>query len=106
MSGDRLIVLRPEDPVSFLADACASAADAVNEIRAWRPSDSSLARVYAELVLAYARVEVCERTGVKLAIMKHLMERVDQALAGEVTPPLTDIVDRLHAEVAAGLVPG
>lgn len=101
MPTDRVVVLRAGDPMSFLADACAAAADAVNETRAWRDSDTALIDMYAELVVAYARLTRSERTGARLAVTDHLMERVAQVRAGVINTPLGDIADRLHSELTA-----
>ena len=103
MPTDRVVVLRQDDAVSFLADACAAAGDAVNEMRGWRPSDLALVAVYAELVVAYARLLRSEFDGVKLAIIDHLIERVAESRAGKLTAPLADIVDRLHGELTVAL---
>jgi hypothetical protein len=101
MTIDRVVVLRPDDPVAFLADACAAAAGAVNELRVAKVTDAALVDVYAELVVAYARVERNSTTGARLAIIDHLIERITQARRGEIVSPLVDIVDRLHGELAS-----
>jgi hypothetical protein len=101
MTIDRVVVLRPDDPVAFLAEACAAAATAVNELRVARANDAVLVDVYAELVVAYARVEYNNYTGARRGIVDHLIERVAQARRGEIAVPLVDIVDRLHGELTA-----
>jgi hypothetical protein len=101
MTIDRVVVLRPDDPVGFLAGACAAAADAANELRVARATEAALLDVYAELVLAYARVERNSYTGARLAIIDHLIERVTQARRGEIGAPLVDVVDRLHGELTS-----
>jgi hypothetical protein len=101
MTIDRVVVLRSEDPVAFLADACAAAADAANELRVASATDAAVVDVYAELVVAYARVERDDYTGARLAIVDHLIERLGQARRGEIVTPLADIVDRLHGELTA-----
>jgi hypothetical protein len=101
MTIDRVVVLRPDDPVAFVADACEAAADAVNELRVASATDAALVEVYAELVVAYARVERNGFTGTRLAIVDHLIERITQARCGEIVAPLVDIVDRLHAELTS-----
>lgn len=101
MTIDRVVVLRPDDPIAFLADACAAAAEAANELRVARPMDAALGDVYAELVIAYARVERSVCTGTRLAIIDHLIGRVAQARRGEIVTPLLDIVDRLHGELTS-----
>lgn len=100
MSTTRVVVLRPDDPIAFMADSCAAAADAVNEIRSWRESDSRLLDVYTELVVAYARLVRAERSGARLAVIDHLIQRVTQARNGEIAG-LAYIVDRLHGEITA-----
>jgi hypothetical protein len=101
MTIDRVIVLRRDDPVAFLADACASLADAANELRAARATDAALLNVYAELVVAYAQLERENNSGARLAIINHLIERIAQARRGEIAVPLIDIVDRLHGELTS-----
>jgi hypothetical protein len=101
MTIDRIVVLRPDDPVAFVADACAAAADSVNELRVARATDGALVDVYAELVVAYARLERSSFSGARLAIIDHLIERITQARRGELVTPLVDIVDRLHGELAS-----
>jgi hypothetical protein len=101
MTIDRVAVLRPDDPVAFLAEACAAAAGAVTELRAARPTDAALLDVYTELVVAYARVERNNYTSTRLAIIDHLIERITQARRGETATPLVDIVDRLHGELTS-----
>ena len=109
MSSDRVVVLRPDDPASFLADACAAAA-AVNEVRVWRPNDAGLVDLYSELVLAYARLRRADiarsdHASVRLAVIDHLAERLAQARNGEITTPALDIVDRLHGDLTAEPAP-
>jgi hypothetical protein len=101
MTIDRVVVFRADDPVAFLADACAAAANAANELRVARSTDATLLEVYAELVVAYARVEGNSYTGARRAIIDHLVERVAQALGGEIVTPVVDVVDRLHAELTS-----
>jgi hypothetical protein len=98
---DRVVVLRADDPVAFLADACAAAANAANELRVARSTEATLLDVYTELVIAYARVERNSYAGARLAIIDHLLERVAQARGGEIVTPVIDIVDRLHAELVS-----
>jgi hypothetical protein len=101
MTIDRVVVLRPDDPVAFLAEECAAAADAVNELRVASAADAALVDVYAELVVAYARVERNSYSGARLAVIDHLIERIAQARGGEIVTPLVDIVDRLHGELTS-----
>jgi hypothetical protein len=105
MVGDRVVVLRSDDPLAFLADACAAAAAAVSEPRSWRPSDMAMIDLYAELVVAYARLARPHFRGTRLAIVDHLVGRVAQAQSGEITTSLVDIVDRLHGELATERAP-
>ena len=101
MMVDRVVVLRAGDPVAFLAESCGAATDAVNEVRVATPADAALVEVYAELVVAYARVERNSYSGARLAVVDHLIERIAQARAGEIVTPLVDIVDRLHGELSS-----
>lgn len=101
MSVDQVVVLRDDDPLAFVADACAAAAEAAAEPRSWRPQDVAMIDLYAELVVAYARLVRPRLGGVRLAVIDHLTERVAQARRGEIATPLVDIVDRLHSEVTA-----
>ena len=101
---DRVVVLRDGNATGFLADACAALAEAVNQMRAIRPSDADLVEAYAELVVAYGRLLRRHLAGdpadtVGLNIIDHLVERLRQARAGEISLPVLDIVDRLHAEL-------
>jgi hypothetical protein len=100
---DRVVVLRDDDGLSFVADACATLADSVNGIRAARRSDEDLVGVYAEMVRAYARLIrprlIAKGETVRLAILDHLLERLDQAQTGARAVPVVDIVDRLHGEL-------
>lgn len=61
--------------------------------------------LYAELVVAYARLARPHFRGPRLAIVDHLVGRVAQARSGEVTTSLVDIVDRLHGELASERMP-
>lgn len=101
---ERLVVLRNEDALGFVADSCAALADAVNQLRAVRSTDADLVDVYAEMVLTYSRLVRSSRAGDPAAtaranIIDHLVHRLEQARAGEITLPVLDIVDRLHAEI-------
>ena len=98
-------MLRRDDPLAFLADACAAAAAAVSEPRRWRPSDLAMIDLYAELVVAHARLVRPHLHGSRLAIVDHLVGRIAQARSGEITTPLVDIVDRLHGELASERTP-
>jgi hypothetical protein len=101
---DRVVVLRSDDGVGFLADACAALADAGNEVRVIRTTDAELVDVYAELVVAYSRLVRRRLDGdgaatARAKILGHLQERVRQAAVGEISLPILDVVDRLHGEL-------
>jgi hypothetical protein len=71
----------------------------------------ALVGVYAEMVRAYVMLRrpltATEPHGeVQLRIIDHLLDRLGQARAGGIATPITDIVDRLHAEVTSGLPVG
>ena len=106
MTIDRVVVLRRDDPVAFLAESCAAVADAVNELRVARTADAALVDVYGELVVAYAHVERNSYSGARLAVIDHLIERIGQARGGEIVTPLVDIVDRLHGELTSSAATG
>jgi hypothetical protein len=103
--GDRVVVLRSDDGLGFLADACAALAEAVNEVRVARAGDADLVEVYAEVVVAYSRLarrrlDDCPPAATARGnILRHLEERIRQAGIGEITIPLLDVVDRLHGEL-------
>ncbi len=106
---ERIVVLRSGQSLQFLMDACAALADEVNEPRAWTDADEELMNVYAEVVTALARLRREELAGgpepnVQVAIIDHLIERVRQTTAGEISMRLADVVDRLHAEVVDQVV--
>lgn len=98
---------RPRPLLSDVSDgdACAAAAAAANELRPVRSSDAALLDVYAELVVAYARVERHRYTGARLAIIDHLIERIAQARNREIVTQLVDVVDRLHGKLTAAPAP-
>ena len=98
---DRLVVLRSDDPVGFVADACAAMAGAVNEPHRWSASDKAMAATYAALLRAYASLSIPpDEEDVRSRIVTHLLHRLDQAERGEIVTPLLDVADRLHAELA------
>lgn len=73
-------------------------------VRLVRPSDQALVDVYAELVIAYSRLVGRQLAGdpaasARVNIIDHLVERLRQARNGEMTIPVLDVVDRLHAEL-------
>ncbi len=101
---DRVVVLRSDDPLEFVADCCAALADSVNETREWRPSDEARIEVYAELLCSYANLTSPDfaadpGSAVQLAVIEHLVERLAQARAGDVNMSVLDVADRLHAEL-------
>lgn len=101
---DRIVVLRREDPHTFLADVCSALADAVNEPHAWTSADEPLLASYAAAVRAYAGLLRPSITNeAQGRIVDHLLERLGQAQRGEFTVPVADVVDRLHAELVNSL---
>jgi hypothetical protein len=97
---DRLLVLRSEAPLTFVADACAALADTVNEPHPCSDAHEERVAVYAAMVRAYAdllRPAVTDE--VWLQIVDHLLGRLTQAEVGEIVTPVADIVDRLHGEL-------
>lgn len=106
---ERIVVLRTDQPLRFLVDACSALADEVNEPHAWTTADEELLAVYAEAVTAVARLRRDELVGVsgsevQVAVIDHLIERVRQTRAGEIAFRLADVVDRLHAEATSDFV--
>ena len=100
---DKVVVLRAQDGLSFVADACSALAEAVSEIRVAKRSEPDLLDVYTELVVAYVRLSrprlLAQQEAVRVAILDHLMERLAQAQDGAIRLPVIDIVDRLHGEL-------
>ena len=98
---DRIVILHEEDPATLLADACHAVAEAVNSVHVPGPGQQALVDVYAELVGAYASVQIghSEVSETKRNIMAHLLERIRQAPGGEIEMPLAGIADQLHARV-------
>ncbi len=100
---ERIVVLRPDEGISFVADACAALAEAVNGVRPTRSGDAELTNVYAEMVRAYARVVrprlVDHGEDVRVAVIDHLLGRLDEAQAGVRAISVVDIIDRLHGEL-------
>ena len=98
---DRVVVLRNHDPVSFVADACAALADAVNEPHAWSSADDDVVAAYAAMVRAYAGlVRPSFRDDVQRRVVDHVLERLTQAARDEILTPTADIADRLHGVLA------
>lgn len=107
---DRIVVLKAEDPISFVADACAALAEAVNEIRLSTVGEHDLEAAYAEMVVAYSHLVLptvrTDRQGVaRAAVIAHLVTRLRQAQDGEVSLSVLEIVDRLHGELEAQRAP-
>lgn len=100
---DRVVVLHADDGLSFVADACAAMADAVNETRLVTAGHADLVEAYAEIVVAFARLVrprlLDDGETVRVAVMDHLLDRLTQARTGLITLPALDIVDRLHGEL-------
>jgi len=101
---DRAVVLRTDDGIGFVADGCAALADAVNQVRVARRSEADLVDAYAEMVVAYSRLvrgRLADdpHAAARVNIIDHLVGRLRQAQAGDITLPVVDIVDRLHAEI-------
>ena len=103
--GSRVVVLRADDGIGFVADACAALAEAVNQVRVVRSTDSTLVEAYTETVVAYSELVRRQLSAqdpaetVRVTIIDHLIGRVRQAQAGEITIPVLDVVDRLHGEI-------
>jgi hypothetical protein len=94
---DRIVVLQNDDPLSFVADACAALGDAVNAPHTWRSNDPELVAVYAAMVRAYAcLVRPPDEDDVRRRIIDHVIERLNQAERGDIVTPVSDIADRLH----------
>ena len=107
---DQVLILRRENPLDFVANACAALADSVNELRASHVGDHLLIETYAEILRAYFNLLRQALVGdpscaVQVKVIDHLVERLDQARAGEISIPLLDIADRLHAELVRQPLP-
>ena len=97
---DRIVVLRSHDPLSFVADACAALAGAVNEPHAWTVAHDELVATYAAMVRTFAGLLRPTVDGeVRLRIIDHLLERLGQAERGEIVTPVVEVADRLHGEL-------
>jgi hypothetical protein len=102
--GDRVVVLRADDGIGFVADACAALADAVTRVHVSKSTDADLVDTYTEMVVAYSRLIRDRLDGdphgeVRRNIIDHLVHRLRQAQAGHITVAVVDVVDRLHAEI-------
>jgi hypothetical protein len=99
---DRIVVLRSDDALSFVADTCAALADAVNEPHVWSPAHDELVAAYAATVRAYASlVRASVHDEVRGRIIDHVLGRLGQAERGEILTPMADIADRLHGMLAS-----
>jgi hypothetical protein len=99
---ERVVVLRTHDPVSFIADASAALANAVNEPHAWSTAHEELVAAYAALVRAYAGLVLSSvRDEVQVRIIDHVLMRLGQSERGEILTPVAEIVDRLHGLLAS-----
>jgi hypothetical protein len=100
---DRVVVLHADDGLSFVADACAVMADAVDETRLVTAGHADLVEAYAEMVVAFGRLVsprlLDDGETVRVSVMDHLLDRLVQARAGLIALPVLDIVDRLHGEL-------
>ncbi len=100
---DRVVVLHADDGPSFIADACAAMADAVNETRLVTAGHADLVEAYAEMVVAFARLVrprlLDDGETVRVAVMDHLLDRLTEARTGLIALPVLDVVDRLHGEL-------
>ena len=100
---DRVVVLHADDGLSFIADACAVMADAVNETRLVTSGHANLVEAYAEMVVAFARLVrprlLDDGETVRVAVIDHLLHRLTEARTGLIALPVLDVVDRLHGEL-------
>jgi len=100
---DRVVVLHADDGLSFIADACAVMADAVNETRLVTAGHADLVEVYAEMVVAFARLVrpqlLDDSETVRVAVMDHLLDRLTEARSGLIALSVLDVVDRIHGEL-------
>jgi len=105
-----VLILRRENPLDFVANACAALADSVNELRTSRVGDHLLIETYAEMLRAYSNLLRPTLVGdpsctTQVKVIDHLVERLGQARAGEISIPVIDIADRLHAELVRQPLP-
>jgi hypothetical protein len=108
--GDRVLILRRDHPLDFVAEVCAVLADSLNEIHVTREGETLLVDTYAEMLCAYSnllRPGMASDPGcaTQLNVIDHLVERLGQTRAGEIRIPLLDIADRLHAELVRQPLP-
>ena len=81
---DQVLILRRDNPLDFVANACAALADSVNELRMSRVGDHLLIETYAEMLRAYSNLlrpalVGDPRCAVQVKVIDHLVERLDQA---------------------------
>src|SRR5438874_1447853 len=80
-------------------------ADAIPDTDVGDPERAELTAVYAEVVCAYARIVrpefalLPEGSEVWPRVIDHLLERVRQARAGEISLDLPDIAEQLQARI-------
>jgi hypothetical protein len=107
---DQVLILRRDNPLDFVANVCAALADSVNELRVSRMGDHLLIDTYAEMLRAYSNLLRPALAGdagcaVQIKVIDHLAERLGQARAGEISIPVLDVADRLHAELVRQPLP-
>jgi len=107
---DQVLILRRDRPLDFVDNVCAALADLVNGLRVSRPGDQLLIETYAEMLRAYSnlvRPALVDDPGcaVQIKVIDHLVERLGQARSGEISIPVLDIADRLHAELVRQPLP-
>jgi hypothetical protein len=107
---DQVLILRRDNPLDFVANACAALADSANELRMSRVGDDLLIETYAEMLRAYSNLLRPTLVGdpscaTQVKVIDHLVERLRQARAGEISIPVLDIADRLHAELVRQALP-
>jgi len=108
--GDQVLILRRDRPLDFVDNACAALADLINEIHVSRMGDQLLIETYAEMLRAYSNLlrpaSVSDPScTTQVKVIDHLVERLGQARAGEISIPLLDIADRLHGELVRQPLP-
>ena len=108
--GDQILILKRDSPIDFVADACAALADSVNEMHVWRAGNQALIDTYAEMLHTYSNLlrpvlAADPASATQLKVIDHLIQRLRQAQAGDISIPLLDIADRLHAELVRQPVP-
>jgi hypothetical protein len=107
---DQVLILKRDNALDFVPNACAALAHSVNELRVSRVGDHPLIETYAEMLRAYSNLLrptlVSDPScATQAKVIDHLVERLRQARAGEISIPLLDIADRLHAELVRQPLP-